>query len=290
MTQTYWPFDTGAGTQITEARWDAMFTALLTDGPINDVMNELEVFADSSGMQVKIRSGRAHIQGKWLNSDAEESLAIAANGSGNPRIDRVVLRLDRTADTLILAVLQGTPAGSPSAPALTQTTSGIYEVSLAQVAVADGASTIAAGNVTDERTFASAQISPGGVTVLASDDLTGADFTVASGAFADVTGLAVTVDVPAGATVAVRAYVCVRNDTTPTTSGRVDVALRVDSGSSVAAVFGDGTTQVMATEALFAGLSAGSHTFKVQIADLASAGTVRVYFNKSRIIADVRRG
>ena len=120
---------------------------------VTDYANKLEVYGDSSGRQVKVKTGRACVRGHWYENTAEETVAIAANASGNPRIDRVVLRLDPSANSIVLAVVQGTPAGSPSAPSLTQTDVGTYELTLAKVAVANGASTITAGNVTDERAF-----------------------------------------------------------------------------------------------------------------------------------------
>ncbi len=278
MTVTTWPYDTGAGTQITETRWDAMLSALLSDGPIQGVNNGLQAYGDSSGMQVKVKSGRAHVQGKWLDSDADVALAIAANGSGNPRIDRVVLRLDRTGDTMGLAVVTGTPAGSPSAPALTQTTNGIYEVGLATVAVASGASTITAGNVTDGRTYASAKTAAGGTTQNSEAHLA-SDWTGASATFVDTT-LTVSHTV-AGPTsvVDVEGVVSCRDDTQNNTSGRVDFGIRVDSGTAQGTVFATGINQVITLKARFTGLAAGVHTFKLQAkyGGVGGPDTVRVY-------------
>lgn len=151
MAQNSWPFVGGGGTAVNEDQWSIMARAFRADGVIGGYADELEVYGDSSGRQVKVKTGRASVRGHWYESTAEETIAIAANSSGNPRIDRVALRLDPSANSIVLAVVQGTPAGSPSAPSLTQTDVGVHEISLAQVAVANGASTIAAGNVTDER-------------------------------------------------------------------------------------------------------------------------------------------
>lgn len=151
MTQTYYPFDAGAGSNVAESQWTKMARLWLPTGVIDGGLNELAVFADSTGLQVKVPSGRAWIEGHFFESDAQVTLAIAAAHPTNPRIDRVIVRVDWTANTIALAVLSGTAAGSPSAPALTQTTS-TWEISLAQVAVAATATTIAPGDVTDERT------------------------------------------------------------------------------------------------------------------------------------------
>lgn len=152
MAQSSWPFVGGGGTAVNEDQWSIMARFWAQSG-VTDYANTLEVYGDSSGRQVKVKTGRACVRGHWYENTAVETLAIAANSSGNPRIDRVVLRLDPSANSIVLAVVQGTPAGSPSAPSLTQTDVGTYELTLAKVAVANGASTIAAGDVTDERTY-----------------------------------------------------------------------------------------------------------------------------------------
>lgn len=152
MAQNSWPFVGGGGTAVNEDQWSIMARFWAQSG-VTDYANKLEVYGDSSGRQVKVKTGRASVRGHWYENTAEETVAIAANASGNPRIDRVVLRLDPSANSIVLAVVQGTPAGSPSAPSLTQTDVGTYELTLAKVAVANGASTIAAGDVTDERTY-----------------------------------------------------------------------------------------------------------------------------------------
>jgi hypothetical protein len=152
MAQNSWPFVGGGGTAVNEDQWSIMARFWAQSG-VTDYANTLEVYGDSSGRQVKVKTGRACVRGHWYENTAVETVAIAANASGNPRIDRIVLRLDPSANSIVLAVVQGTPAGSPSAPALTQTDVGTYELTLARVAVANGASTITAGNVTDERTY-----------------------------------------------------------------------------------------------------------------------------------------
>lgn len=152
MTISYFPFDSGQGANTTEAQWGQMAQLWLNTGVIKGKLNELSVYADSTGMQAKVKSGQAWIQGYFFQTDAEIVMPISAADASNPRIDRVVVRVDWTANTIALAVLQGTPAASPSAPAVTQNTD-LWEISLAQVRVNAAVSTIAAGNITDERIF-----------------------------------------------------------------------------------------------------------------------------------------
>lgn len=109
--------------------------------------------ADPAAMSVVVGGGHISIQGYWMESDADETLTIAAADADNPRIDRIVVRLDTITNLKVsLEVLTGTPASSPTVPALTQTAS-VYEIALAQVAVAAGVTSIVAGNITDERVY-----------------------------------------------------------------------------------------------------------------------------------------
>lgn len=147
---SYFPFDSGSGSNVTENQWSEFMRHVMGDGVIRNELNSFAVFGDSTGMQVKVPSGKAWIKGHYGSNTSQVTVPIAAADPTNPRIDRVVLRLDWTANTISLEVLQGTPAGSPSAPSLTRTATR-WELSLARVAVAAAASTISAGNVTDER-------------------------------------------------------------------------------------------------------------------------------------------
>ena len=157
MTLTYFPFDSGAGANVIEAQWGEMARLWLNTGVCRFNrsaidLNLFEVYGDNSGLQVKVKSGTAWIEGYYVSSSAEEIVTLATADATNPRIDRIILRLDRNANTISLTKLTGTPAASPSAPALTQNTL-LWEISLAQVVVAATDTLIAAGDVTDERTY-----------------------------------------------------------------------------------------------------------------------------------------
>lgn len=153
MTITYFPFDSGQGANVTETHWMKMAQHWLGTGVIQGVRDTLEVYGDSTGMQVKVKSGAAWIKGHYFESDAEELLSIGGADPTNPRIDRIIVRLDWAENTIQFAVLQGTPAVSPIAPVVTQSTSR-WEIALAQVRVNAGVLTITAGDVTDERAYA----------------------------------------------------------------------------------------------------------------------------------------
>ena len=177
MTETYFPFDAGAGSSIYEAQWGTMMRHVLSTGVIRSRqsafdLNLLEVYADTSGMQVKVKTGSAFIDGFFYSTDAELTKSITAADATNDRIDRVVLKLDRAANKISVVVLTGTPAASPVPPTLTQTLTGVYEMQLAQVLVGDNVSTINAGDVTDERLFNDGGFDQRTITFPLIDDLT----------------------------------------------------------------------------------------------------------------------
>lgn len=105
----------------------------------------------SSNVEVQI--GAALVDGRFYENTAAKTLAVAANASGNPRIDTVILRLDYTAQTVRLIVKQGTPAGSPVRPTLTQNATN-WEIPLADIAVANGFATLAQSTITQRQRYA----------------------------------------------------------------------------------------------------------------------------------------
>ncbi|MDG4783243.1 hypothetical protein O7614_26640 [Micromonospora sp. WMMD961] len=153
MAITSYPFD---DQDTSETQYSRLFRELQDSGVVDSITGTgFQVSADSSGMNVKVQPGYAIERGHAVSSTAVEPLTIGASTSA-ARIDRVVLRLDPTANGINLAVLPGTPgAGVPS---LTQTDTGLYEMALARVTVDANALTIAPDKVTDERPFAGQRV------------------------------------------------------------------------------------------------------------------------------------
>ncbi len=156
MTQRTTPV---AGVPMPEPDWELLFDAVQHAGVVGDPGSTvLQVFADGTGMFVSARTGMAFLRGHLYILDAQLQLAIANNGTSNPRLDRVVLRLDPSAaagSRVVLAVVAGTPAAVPTAPALAQTATAIYELPLATIRVeANNSVSITLAKVTDERRYA----------------------------------------------------------------------------------------------------------------------------------------
>ncbi|MGM9381123.1 tail fiber domain-containing protein [Streptomyces antibioticus] len=151
MSISSYPFD---GQAVSEGQYSYLFRELASHsgiaGPEGLGTTSFSVYGDGTGMNVKVNPGFAIVRGHAVQSTATETITIAA-ASAAQRYDRVVLRLDPTANSITLAVVQGTSGGG--VPALTQTDTGIYEFPLATVTVPVGAATITSGNVQGEREF-----------------------------------------------------------------------------------------------------------------------------------------
>ncbi|MGW3336215.1 tail fiber domain-containing protein [Streptomyces sp. NPDC001009] len=112
--------------------------------------------AAGSGMTVNVQPGLAFLRGFVVSSTATEPVSIPA-ASTSVRVDRVILRLDPSLNSIALTVKQGT-AGSTTPPALTQTDTGIYEIALAQVTVNANATSVAGGDITSTRSVVGTRV------------------------------------------------------------------------------------------------------------------------------------
>lgn len=136
-------FPFNGGTAL-EGDWRDLFGSWLNDGVCAGVDSELLVYGDSTGRHVKVLPGRVRIAGVHAEWAGTTTVTLAANSSGNPRIDRIVARLVTTGTEHVeMDVLQGTPGTTPVAPTLTYTSS-IMEISLGQVNLASGYTTVPA--------------------------------------------------------------------------------------------------------------------------------------------------
>ena len=146
--------------QYSASEWRDYFTSLLTNGVVVEILNALKINPQAvANKTVFVDTGAVVINGCMRILDTTQNVTIADNTSGNARIDRIVARLNYTDRKVEFAVLTGTPAGSPVAPTLTQNTT-VWEISLAQIAVANGFSTIIVGNITDQRTYMQYNVEP----------------------------------------------------------------------------------------------------------------------------------
>lgn len=118
----------------------------------NGVMpNGAQLFVSAGeGMRVSVSAGFAWINGYDYYNDADFGLSIDVADGVLPRIDRVALRWSRENRSINLAVLKGTPASEPEAPAL-QRDADAWELGLAAVQIPAGATQVEQAYITDTR-------------------------------------------------------------------------------------------------------------------------------------------
>lgn len=154
MALTSYPF---ANQDTTENQYSLLFREFQNSGIVGNLDGPgFKVSADGSGLDVEVAPGFAIVRGHAVDNSTSFTVGLAA-ADASARVDLVVLRLDPTVDSIIVAVKRGT-AGSSAPPALTQTPTAIYEIALAEVSVAGSALNISNANVNDRRGYSGGQV------------------------------------------------------------------------------------------------------------------------------------
>lgn len=125
------------------------FASFIGNGVFPNPSTNTQVLAES-GMNVSVQPGKAWIDGYILYVDNPQSLTLDTGDNLLPRIDKIVIRLDKINREIILAIKKGTPATNPTAPNL-QRDGDMHELGIANIRVDRGASAITQSNITDLR-------------------------------------------------------------------------------------------------------------------------------------------
>jgi hypothetical protein len=150
MTETSYPF--ASSSIATEDQWSAMMRMAQVDGVFATDPSATDLLVTGSNAStVAVAAGEAWVQGTYYANSASLNVNVPTNsGGGAARKDLIVLRRDPAGD--LVSVKYKT--GSTSFPTLTQTLNGTWEIPLAQITVAAGASVVAPSGVVDQRWFA----------------------------------------------------------------------------------------------------------------------------------------
>lgn len=122
---------------------------LVGNGVFPNPSTNLQVQA-SSGMGIIVNPGQGWINGHKLINTAALPLTLSGSDVLLNRIDRVIFYVDYTTRNMGIEVLEGTPATTPTAPALTRTENRI-EYSLATIAINKQVTSITQADITDTR-------------------------------------------------------------------------------------------------------------------------------------------
>ena len=124
------------------------FEGIVSDGIFKGYKRELEVTA-SSGMTVRVLTGKAIVLDKYIENTAALNLTIEGGGE-LPRYDAVVLNTNLENREGTIFVKQGTPAAEPEKPALSDSPN-TKEMCLAYIYVSANATTIVSSDIEDVR-------------------------------------------------------------------------------------------------------------------------------------------
>lgn len=129
--------------------WASYFSSFISNGVMPLPSSGLQVVSGEN-MTVQLREGKAWINGYFYNNTDYLNLTLDfADGVLN-RIDRIVIRWDLTARSILAKVKKGVPSAQPVAPTL-QRDADVFEIAVADVLVNKGATAITQGNITDQR-------------------------------------------------------------------------------------------------------------------------------------------
>ena len=125
------------------------FKGLVTDGVYEHVDSAMQVLA-TTGMVVRIGTGRGIIDCKWINVDAPYDLTINTSHVTLNRYTAICVHLDATNRLIELITYDGENATNPVKPVPESTLTDKYLV-LAYVYVGAGVASISQSNITDTR-------------------------------------------------------------------------------------------------------------------------------------------
>lgn len=129
------------------------FSLLVKNGVFPDPSTGMQVKASSSpDMNVSIQPGSGWINGYYITipEDAPEVLPVPTANPSLSRIDSVIMGLNLVSREIQLYIKSGAVSASPSAVSL-QRDSDVYEMELAQIAVAAGVTSVPQSSITDMR-------------------------------------------------------------------------------------------------------------------------------------------
>ena len=132
--------------------------AIISSGVRRSGDDDLKVTAD--GLTLKVGVGRAWVQGHWIYNDTTYTVAIVTAPTGTSRIDGVYVRLDTNVSVRSVSIVyhEGTYSAAP-APVRT---GGIYELMLAEITVAEGATNVTVTDMRADKTVCGWVTSPVG--------------------------------------------------------------------------------------------------------------------------------
>jgi len=149
MAELYFPFNSVSGDREYTAPDFARYFADIISSGVSANGDNLPV-TSSGDLNLSVGPGLAWIKGHLYYNTESKPLTIRM-GDSNPRIDRVVVRLDVANRKIETIVVEGNPAAAPTPPALVRD-DDYHDICLAEVEVGVSATQITQEDIVDTRT------------------------------------------------------------------------------------------------------------------------------------------
>lgn len=149
MTVTSGFFNSVAGDRTYDAEdFGRIFAGMIEDGIFKGIGTEFNVLA-TTGLSLTVGAGRAFFNEIWINNDDLEGVVASAAHSGLPRIDAVVIEVDKSDATRAASIKfkAGVAASNPTPPTMTHTAT-LDEYPLVHISRAAGSTSITNAHIT----------------------------------------------------------------------------------------------------------------------------------------------
>lgn len=149
------PFDSTTGTYdraIDSDTYAKMLNYMYNNGVFPQDTDGCKVTASGTGLGVNVNIGNAMVGGRFKQIDEVTALTLDASDTVNPRIDRIILRMNKNVSVrdIVPMVLTGIAESTPTVPALTRSDT-VYDISLCQILVPANKTLLLNSDITDER-------------------------------------------------------------------------------------------------------------------------------------------
>lgn len=126
--------------------FSSVFSAVINDGVFANIGEKFAV-TPSSGMTVRVGTGRAWFNDTWTALDSAGYLTLTASRPNQGRIDAVVLTVDKNQRINSIGIIEGSPSANPVKPSMASGSDDIFNHPLAYITVAAGATAITSANI-----------------------------------------------------------------------------------------------------------------------------------------------
>lgn len=130
--------------------FNEFFSGILSDTGVYKKSGAGLQVVTGQDLSVNVSTGKARIRNHFVNVKTTENVELQVSDVANSRYDAIVLRFNESEREITLQALAGIPSSSPEKPTIIRN-ENIFDICLAYIYVAAGATNISEENITDTR-------------------------------------------------------------------------------------------------------------------------------------------